>query len=117
MTRKQKTRLIQAVATPAAMTGRLWDIPSTNTLASLKAEVTHAIWGKRRKMRSAEMVMAVINDPTKTDPLAAMIFKRLSDASRLMNKKKERLQSALRTFELMKQKTPRGPKTRTETDR
>ena len=88
MTRKQRTRLIQAAVIPAAMTGTLWDIPSKKALVNLKAEVMHAIWGKGRRLRSAEMVLAVINDPTKTDPLAAMIFKRLSDARRLMNKRK-----------------------------
>ena len=104
MTRKQKTRLIQAAVIPAAMAGTLWDIPSKKALVNLKAEVMHAIWGKGRRLRSVEMVLAVINDPTKTDPLAAMILKRLSDARRLMNKRKDRLQAAMRTFDLMRKK-------------
>ncbi len=53
--------------------------------------------------------MAIINGPTKIEPLAAIVFKRLSDARRLLNKKKERLQQAVRTFELMKKKDRRPP--------
>ena len=58
--------------------------------------------GRGRKLQSTEMVMAVINDPTRIDPLAAMVYKRLSDARRLMQKNKERLRFAIHTFELMK---------------
>ena len=108
MTRKQKTRLIQAAVILAATAGTLWDIPSKRALVNVKAEAMHAGWGRGRRMRSAEMVMAVINDPTKTDPLAAMINKRLSDARRLMNKRKDRLHAAMRTFELMKDKDKQG---------
>ena len=71
-------------------------------MTSLRTEIMNATWGRGRKMRSAEIVMAIINDPTKTDPLAAIVYKRLSDARRLMNKKKDRLQQAMRAFELMK---------------
>ena len=73
MTRKQKARLIQVAVIPAASVGTLWDIPSKKSLAALRAEVMNAIWGKGRKLRSAEMVMAVINNPTRTDPLAAIV--------------------------------------------
>ena len=102
MTKRQKTRLIQVAVILAAKAGTLWDIPTKKAMANLRTEVMNATWGRGRKMRCAEMVMAIINDPTKTDPLAAIVFKRLSDARRLLNKKKERLQQALRSFEIMR---------------
>ena len=112
MTRRQKTRLIQAVVIPAAIAGTLWDIPTKKAMANLRVEVMNATWGRGRKMRCAEMVMAIINDPTKTGPLAAIVCKRLSDARRLMNKNKGRLQQAIHTYELMKQnKARRRPTT------
>ena len=47
------------------------------------------------------MAMAIINDPTLVDPLSAIIFKRLSDARRLMRKDPRRLNRAIHTYELL----------------
>ena len=58
-------------------------------------------------MRCGEIVMSIINEPTKTNPLAAIVYKRLFDARRLMNRKKDRLQQAMRAFVLMKKKGKR----------
>ena len=55
-------------------------------------------------MRCVELIMPIINDPTETDPLATIVYKRLSDARRPMNKKKDRLHQAMRAFEPMKKK-------------
>ena len=54
------------------------------------------------------MVLAILNDPTLTDPLAAIVYKRLSDARRLMNKSNERLLLAQHTFEFIKAETKGG---------
>ena len=89
MTRWQKTRSIQVVVIPAAAAGTLWDIPTKKAMANLRVEVMNATWGRGRKMRCAEMVMAIISAPTKIDPLAAIVYKRLSNARRHMNTKKE----------------------------
>ena len=53
MTRRQKTRLIQAAVIPAATAGTLWDIPSKKSLAHLRTEVMNASWGRGRKLRCA----------------------------------------------------------------
>ena len=108
MTRKQKTRLIQGAIIPVATVGTFWDIPSKKSLASLRSEILKAIWGKGRKMKSLEMVLAILNDPTLTDPLAALVYNRLSDARRLMNKSNERLLLAQHTFEFIKAETKGG---------
>ena len=63
--------------------------------------------GEEAERWCVEMVMAISNDPTKTDALAAIVFQRLSDARRLTNKKKEMLQQAVRAFKLMQRKDKR----------
>ena len=50
------------------------------------------------------MVLAILNDPTMTDPLAAMVYKRLTDARRLMNKNNERLLLAQHAFGFIKKR-------------
>ena len=50
MTKRQKTRLIQAAVIPAATAGTLWDIPPKKALNSLRTEIMNATWGKGRKL-------------------------------------------------------------------
>ena len=86
MTRKQQARSIQGAAIPVATTGTMMDIPNTKAINLLRTDVINAIWGRGRKIQAAEVALAILNGPTKTDPLAAILFKRLSDARRLMAK-------------------------------
>ena len=53
-------------------------------------------------MRSNESVSAILRDPTRTGSLAAIVYKRLSDARRLMKKRASRFHFVLRTCELIK---------------
>ena len=78
------------------MSGTLWDLPSNKALAHLRTQVIKAIWGKGRRMRCLEIALGVLNDPTRTDPMVAIIYKRSADARRLLNKDKDRLRKALR---------------------
>ena len=71
MTRKQKTKLIPGAIIPAATAGSLWDIPTKNALTTLRGQVLKAVWGNCRKLRSVEVALVVLNDPSTTDPLAA----------------------------------------------
>ena len=70
-------------------------------LAYLETEVPKAILGNGRKLRAPEIVLAALNDPTKTDPLASLMFKRLADARRFLNKSPNRLHFAIHTFGTM----------------
>ena len=56
-------------------------------------------------MRSPEMVLATLNGPTTTDPLAAIVYKWLSDARRRMNKSNKTLVLAQQTFDFIKAET------------
>ena len=101
MTKKQKARLVQNAIILAAVPGALRDIPTKKALAHLKSEVLKAIWRNGRTMRALEIVLAVVNDPTKTDSLASIVYKRLADPRRLLNTNPNRLHFAIHTFESM----------------
>ena len=53
------------------------------------------VWGKGRKMRAPEIVLSMIKDPIRAGPLAAIDYKHLNDARRLMRKSKARLDKAI----------------------
>ena len=107
MTRKPKTRLFQSAIILAAVSGTLWYIPTRKALTQLKSEVLRTAWGEGRKLRSTEIVLAILNHPTRIDPLAAIVYRRLSDARRLMKKCQNRFHFALHTYELMKEEERR----------
>ncbi len=100
LTRRQKTRLVQSAVIPSASSGALWDIPSVKSLTTLRSAIADAVWGKGRKQRCVEILLTVIHDPTQTDPLAAIIYKRLRDARRLMKKDETRKWMAVHTYEM-----------------
>ncbi len=107
-TRRQRTRLIQQAVIPAAVSGTLWDIPSLKKVDGLRSSVTNAVWGKGRKQRSREIVLAIINDATRTDPLAAVVYRRLDDARRLMRKNPQRYMYARHLHDITYDETTHG---------
>ena len=50
-------------------------------------------------MIAPEMALSIINDPLRTDPLAAIVSQRLNDARRLMRKSKARLEKSVAAFQ------------------
>ncbi len=102
-TRRQRTKLIQRSVIPMAISGSLWDLPSAKSLDGLRASTLNAIWGKNRKQRAREIVLAILNDPVKTDPLAAMVYRRLDNARRLFKKDHNRYLFACHLYELTKE--------------
>ena len=102
-TRKQRARLITSAVIPAAISGTMWSLPSKKAANSLRGEILRAVWGKGRKLRAPEIVLGVLHDPTRADPLGAIVYKRLADARRLMRKDAGRLHRAIHTFELTKE--------------
>ena len=101
LARKYKTKLIQGAVILAAISGTLWDIPSKRALNALRSETLNAIWGKGRKMRALEIALSILNDPIRTDRLAAIVYKRLNDARRLLQNSEDRLRKAISAFQLM----------------
>ena len=97
-TRQQKLKLMQGAIIPAAVARTLWDIPSRTAVNQFRTQVIQAIWGQGRKIRAQSIVLGVLKDSVRTDPLAAMIYERPVGARRLM-KNKDRLHFAIHTFE------------------
>ncbi len=93
---------------PALVSGTLWDIPTNKALDGLRTTIVNAIWGKSRKQRCREVLLSVLNDPTKTDPLAAIVSRRLNDARRLMNKSQQRYFLARHVYEMSKDNFQQG---------
>ncbi len=102
-TRDQKKRIIQNAVIPSMASGAAWDLPSIQAMDGLRTSITNAVWGRGRRMRCKEILFAVLNDPIRTDPLAAIIFKRLDDTRRLMHKKPQRMLIAMHAFELTRE--------------
>ncbi len=97
-TREQKLKVIQGAVIPSMTSGTMWDIPSAQALDGLRTAITNAVWGRGRRLRCKEIVLAVLADPVRTDPLAAIVYKRLNDARRLMQKDPRRLHMATHVY-------------------
>ncbi len=107
-TRKQKKTLVQQAVIPSMTAGTLWDIPSTKSLDGMRSAIANALWGRGRKQRCREILFGVVHDPTRTDPLAAIVFRRLDDARRLMNKDSERYYQTSHVYHLLKDDMRQG---------
>jgi exonuclease III len=102
-TRDQKRRLVQQAVIPSAITGSLWNLPSAKTLTGLRNAITKAIWGTGRKQRCQEVVLGTICNATAVDPLAAITYRRLVDARRLLRKNINRTNYAIHVHEMQGQ--------------
>ncbi len=92
---RQKRLLIESAAIPVSWCGCQWNLPRADLQARAANTVVAALWGRRRKMRAKEMVLAVLHDPTKVDPMASMLYKRLLDARRALRRSECRLHHAM----------------------
>ncbi len=107
-TKRQRTRLVQSAVIPMVVSGTLWDIPSAKQLDGLRTRVMNAVWGRTRQQRAREIVLSVLNDAARTDPLAAIAFRRLDDARRLMRKDYNRYLFARHLYDYTKQEYQGG---------
>ncbi len=107
-TRRQRVRLVQQAVVPMAVSGTLWDLPSGKSLDGLRTSTLNTIWGKHRKQRWREIVMAILHDPVKTDPLAAMVFRRFDDARQLMRKSRDWYFFARHLYEMTREDVQHG---------
>ena len=81
-----KIRLLKTSAMKVLAAGTQWSRAQMSTLNTLKTEVIRTVWGKRREMRCAEIVLGVLHDCTDLDPLKAMAWTTINNARRLMQK-------------------------------
>ena len=66
--------------------GTVWMLPSARHLGRLLTATIGALWGANRLMRCPEIVVGLIFNPVRADPLSAITYRALSDQRRLLNK-------------------------------
>ncbi len=98
---RQRLRLVEASAVPVSWCGCQWSLPTVGLQAKAANTIVTALWGKKRKLRSKEIILAVLHDPTRVDPVASMVFRRLLDARRALKQSQMRHQYAVHVNELM----------------
>ena len=89
--RHRKKRLHSTVTIPQMIYPTLWSMPKGNTLTHLRTKILRGIWGDASKLRAVEVVLAILNDPTKLDPTIAIIANALNTARRVTRKNPERM--------------------------
>ncbi len=98
---KIKRKLVETAAVPSSWCGSLWNLPKVNFQAKAANSVVAALWGKRRIMRSKEIVLSILHDPSRVDLAASLAYKRLHDARRTLRRSEERLNRAIHVNELL----------------
>ena len=64
--------------------GNLWILPSTTCIAQARTAVLRAEWGHNRAMRCPELVLGILRNPVRDDPLSAIIYRSICDLRRLI---------------------------------
>ena len=82
----QKTRATATAVIPKMLKGTQWTLPSKQSLKQLLSAIMKGIWSHYRKMRASEIVMAILNDPTKVDPFGATMYACLSLTRRTLRR-------------------------------
>ena len=82
--KNQKTKLISTVVIPQIAHSMFSGIASVNKVGDLRASIVDTLWGKTRKMRAPEIVMAVHIDPTKVDPFFGPAMRFIGNFGRVL---------------------------------
>ena len=53
-------------------------------MCAARTHVMYAVWGIKRKARVTEVVLGLVNDPIKIEPMCATVFKELKDVRRML---------------------------------
>ena len=67
---------VDCTALPQMLTSVLWTRPSTEKLLKLRRARVKIKWGNNRSTRCPEVVMAVLADPSISDPIGAIFATR-----------------------------------------
>ena len=90
MTKKRKKRATQAKTIPIATHGQIWTNPSLRKVSQMRSKAMTCYWGNTSKMRCTEIILAVLNDPTRIDQQYASLFRSFHDARRVTRKSRKR---------------------------
>ncbi len=98
---KVRRRLIEASAVPVSRCACQRNLPRADLQVKAASTIVNALRGRRRKLRSREIVLAVLHEPTKVDPASTMVYKRFVDARRVFLRSESRHNHAIHTSELL----------------
>ena len=93
---KAKRYALKALAIPRLLPSTVWTRPASNALYKLRTFMTDTMMGKHRRIRCAEVVMAILGDPIRDDPWGAMIANTLLATRRILRKDEDRLRKYLK---------------------
>ena len=86
----RRIRAFCAKAIPMAIYGMQWGCPSVAMATRFRSKALRCIWGSSSKMRCMEVVVGVLNDPTKVDHYYAAAYRSILDARRMLLKSSAR---------------------------
>ena len=64
--------------------GNMWILPSVRSIAQARTAVLRAEWGHARAMRCPEIVLGILRNPVRDDPLSAIMYRAICDLRRIM---------------------------------
>ena len=62
----------------------------------------NCVWGTSSKMRCSEVVLAIMHDPTRTDPFYSAAYRSFMDARRMLLKRPDRVTDLYEDLQLVK---------------
>ena len=103
---------IQAVAgkvIPTATFGTNWSGPSLKAAATLRSSTVNCVWGSTSKNRCIEVVLGILNDPTRVDHTFASVLRTIGEARRMLRKIEGRYSQAQMIFTHCKEEDKKVP--------
>ena len=70
--------------------GMQWAAPSLTASRKLRTKAMQCLWGKSGKLRCVEVVIGILQDPTKVDHAFAASYRSILDARRMILKSPQR---------------------------
>ena len=89
---QNKKKTVSTKTLAIASYGTQWTRPALNKCVKLRGRIMKCIWGNSSKMRCREVVMAILNDPTKVDPHSCSAHRAFVDGRRMLRKNPQRFQ-------------------------
>jgi len=84
-----KKRAHMMAAIPKILHGLLWTFPSARSTSTMRTAAVKCV-GQFDNMRSPETVIAVLNNPVRADPIAAICYRGICDTRRPLERSQER---------------------------
>lgn len=78
--KRRKARANMTTTIPKATLGTQWIRPSTRKISRLRTAIMRGSWDNQSQPKCAEMILACVFDPTRIDPLFAILMRTFTHA-------------------------------------